>query len=61
MNKKKFENYGALIYFLSIIITLILHYFLISKINVNSTIQVAIDFLIVLILTGVGTNILESN
>jgi len=42
MNKKKFENYGALIYFLSIIITLILHYFLISKINVNSTIQVAI-------------------
>jgi hypothetical protein len=35
-----------LIYFIAIIPILIIHYFLISKININSTLQVFIDLIL---------------
>ncbi len=61
MPKKKSnkKDYGVLVYFISALITLNLHYFFISKININSTIQVAIDFIIVLVLTGIILTTIE--
>jgi len=43
---------------LSAVITLIIHHFFISKINIHPTFQVAIDLLILTILSGVTINAL---
>ena len=56
-NKKK-KDYSGLIYMLSAVITLIIHHFFISKINIHPTFQVAIDLLILTILSGVTINAL---
>jgi hypothetical protein len=48
INKK--DKIVLLAWGLSTMVTLIFHYFLISKINVNSTIQVLIDFLLLWII-----------
>jgi len=59
MSKKK-KDYEFLLYFLGMIFVLILHYFFISKININSTIQVAIDFVILTLLTGFISILVEN-
>jgi len=59
--KKSKKDYSFLIYVVSLLITLVFHYFFISKININSTFQVAIDFAIVLLLSGFVSMITEES
>jgi len=49
----------ALIYGLSIIISLILHYFFLSELNINSTINVALAFLLFTVVVSIIVWIFE--
>jgi hypothetical protein len=51
----KHEPSYALYFSVSIIISLLIDYFLISKLNLNSTINLAIGFLIFTIIIGILT------
>ena len=53
------KDHNVLIYFICVIATLIIHYFFISKIQINSTFQVAIDFVIAIFLSGFVANVVE--
>jgi thiamine transporter ThiT len=52
--KKGFLGIG-----ISMLVMLIIHYFLISKININSTVQVFIDFIIFWFVFGIAIRILK--
>jgi hypothetical protein len=59
--KKQKKNLGPWLFILSMLIVLILHYFFISKINVHSTIQVAISFILILLFSGLLSIIFDKN
>lgn len=58
MNKKENIKYFV-VYFIAIIPVLIIHYFLVSKIDIGSTIQVFIDLIIFMLSLGFSSMIYD--
>jgi uncharacterized membrane protein HdeD (DUF308 family) len=59
VSREKERTSAEFVYFMTVVAVLILHYFFISKINVNHTGKVLIDFLIVFIVVGIFTTFMN--